>query len=63
MNDDKRPRSGEGAIVDADGRLSDAGFHFPILAADLPDLAAKRVLGRELGLTDELIDQLLADED
>ena len=47
----------------AAGRLSDAALHFPLLAGDLPDLASKRQLGRELGLTDELIDQLLAEDD
>ena len=62
MNDYKRPRSGEGAIVDEDGRLSDAAFHFPILAGVLPDDAAKRALGREFGLTDEQIDELLAED-
>jgi len=34
-----------------------------LLAEDLPDLAAKRALGRELGLTDEQIGRLLAEED
>ena len=60
----KRRRLGEWAVRDpATGTLGDAALHFPMLAADLPDLAAKRQLGVELGLTPEQIDRLLAEED
>ena len=64
MIEKQKRRAGEWAVRDPEtGRLSDAALHFPMLATDLADTAAKRQLGLDLGLTPEQIDRLLAEED